>query len=183
MITAILLAAGRSERFGSPKLLARLPDGRRVIEASVANLRAANTRVIAVTRADDELVRVLAGCGCEVVVNSRAEQGMGTSIAAGVLAASEAAGWLITLGDMPYIQPATIFRIGDALERKEGIVVPVWKGRAGHPVGFPHSLLDELVQLSGDSGARSIILRHTRYELAVDDEGTTVDIDLPTDLR
>jgi molybdenum cofactor cytidylyltransferase len=191
VLTGILLAAGRAQRFGSQKLLARLPDGRRVIEASAANLLAAMGRVIAVTGRDERLMRVLDDCGCQLVLNERALEGMGTSIAAGVraTAADSGEGWLVALGDMPYIKPATIRQVGERLLRVGGIVIPACQQQRGHPVGFGREHLNALSALEGDSGARTVIAQAlgetpARVQLLeVEDAGVLADIDTPADLR
>ena len=183
-MTAILLAAGFARRFGSQKLLARIADGRYVVEAAANSLLAATGQVIAVTGADTELRRVLENCGCQVVVNSHAEEGMGTSIAAGVCAGRNAGGWLIAMGDMPFIRAATVTRVLAAMETTDGIVIPTFEGARGHPVGFAPKFGIELMALSGDEGARSVVAAHLDQLklLAVDDQGVLADIDTTDDL-
>ena len=191
MITGILLAAGKSSRFGSQKLLARLPNagGQRVIEASAANLLAAVGRVIAVTSRDDMLMRVLDDCGCQVVVNEHSANGMGTSIAAGVNASMDAAGWIIALGDMPYLQVETIASVRQYLSEQHRIVVPMYQGKRGHPVGFARQFGSVLGALQGDAGARSIIdaalaeNASNIFQFNIDDAGVIADIDVPADLQ
>lgn len=186
LITCLLLAAGSATRFGSQKLLARLPDGRRVVEASAAALFAAGAKhVVAVTRNDPELHRVLLACGCQVVINDRADEGMGTSIAAGVVATSASSGWLIALGDMPSISAKTIAAVATALDNGSRIVMPVMGGKRGHPVGFLACYKNQLIALAGDKGAREILNADTTLveEIIVDDEGIFADIDTPDDLK
>ncbi len=186
-MNAILLAAGSAERFGSQKLLARLPDGRFVVEAAAKNLMAGAGSVIAVTARDEKLVRVLEDCGCQVVVNDTAAEGMGTSIAAGVRATAVAGtgGWLIALGDMPAIRPVTIASVCNVLAGGAGIVIPAFEGRRGHPVGFSADFADELMALHEDSGARGIVAAHGDRVvlLPVNDPGVLADIDTPDDLK
>ena len=172
-------------------MLARLPDGRYVVEASAANLLAATGRVIAVTGRDERLMRVLDDCGCQVVVNDRALEGMGTSIAAGVRATQidNPDGWLVALGDMPYLHVATIIALRDQLIAAGGIVIPEYRQQRGHPVGFGREYGASLIALQGDSGARSVISAALATDpqavqlLAVDDAGVLADIDTPADLR
>jgi molybdenum cofactor cytidylyltransferase len=197
VIVGILLAAGRGTRFGSQKLLATLPNGggKLVVEASAANLLAAIGRVIAVTHRDEKLMRVLDHCGSQIVVNPLADEGMGTSLAAGVAASEDAAGWIIALGDMPYVQPQSIARVRDALAAGASIAVPVFAQagkaegegarRRGHPVGFAAEFRDALLALRGDEGARAVVAAHRArvVEIAVEDEGVLADIDTPQDLR
>ncbi len=188
MITGILLAAGAATRFGSQKLLARLPDGRRIIEASAMNLLTACAgNVVAVSRQDDELIEVLKSTGCRIVINEHADEGMATSIAAGVTASADATGWLIALGDMPWIRFDTVATLVDALRESSGtkIVVPVFGGQRGHPVGFTGNYRARLESLSGDSGARDILKSDAIFveEISVDDEGIIEDVDTPADLE
>lgn len=191
MIAGILLAAGKSSRFGSQKLLARLPapDGRRIIEASAANLLAAVGRVIAVTSRDDLLMRVLDDCGCQVVVNERAHEGMGTSIAAGVHASRDAQSWIIALGDMPYLQVETIASVREQLSEQNKIIVPRQQNKRGHPVGFPARYGADLGALQCDSGAKSVIdlamAQNVLNVLFVDvnDTGVLADVDVPSDIK
>lgn len=185
MITGILLAAGKGTRFGSQKLLVRLKDGRYVIEASAANLLAAVGRVIAVTGRDERLMRVLDDCGCQVIVNERADEGMSASIGAGVTASLNADGWIIALGDMPYIEAATIAKIKLALEEGAAIAAPTHQGKRGNPAGFARQYGASLCALSGDMGAKKMIdanLASTRL-VEVVDAGIFADIDVVGDLK
>ncbi len=188
-MTAILLCAGSATRFGSQKLLARLPDGRYIVEAAAQNLLAGAGRVVAVTDGNARLMRVLSDCGCQVVVNPHAKEGMGTSIAVGVVAGAGASAgdgsWMIALGDMPYIQPDTIVRVLNALSADNGIVLPTFGDMRGHPVVFAEGFGNELLALKGDNGARSVVTAHADRVrlLAVDDAGVVADIDTPEDLE
>ncbi len=189
MITSLLLAAGRARRFGSQKLLAKLPGGNTVVAASLENLRAAGGRVLAVIGEDPELRAHLGSLGCEFVVNELAEQGMGTSIARGIAASADSAGWLIALGDMPYVKPASILAVKAALVGSTSagstIVVPRHEGRQGHPVGFGADFRVALVGLGGDRGARAVLEAHPGrlFEIELSDPGILQDIDLPADIR
>lgn len=184
MIVGILLAAGKSTRFGAPKLLAPLPDGRRLIEAAAQTLQNGVEQIIAVVRPDADLIAVLNALKIKVVLNERAEEGMGASIAAGVQATADATGWLIALGDMPCIRPSTIVQMTSALAHQKGIVVPQFQGRRGHPVGFAKCFQSQLLALRGDTGAKSIIEGHFAQltTLDVDDPGIVLDIDFPHDI-
>jgi molybdenum cofactor cytidylyltransferase len=186
LIACILLAAGAASRFGSQKLMVHLPDGRRLIQACASNLLAARVgRVVAVVRHDPELMAVLKNCGCEIVINERADEGMGTSIAAGVAETADASGWLIALGDMPSIRVDTVVAIADALRGGAKIAVPTIDGRRGHPVGFSTLYGARLQSLSGDTGAREIVKADASFveEIRVDDEGIFLDIDTPADMK
>jgi molybdenum cofactor cytidylyltransferase len=181
----ILLCAGEATRFGGDKLRARLPDGRMMVQAACANLHAAVPDVLAVVRPHDEaLTPVLLAAGAKVVVCENARQGMGASLACGVKASREASGWLIALGDMPWIKAATIRSVADALDAGAAVAVPACNGRRGHPVGFARSYFEDLCALGGDVGARDLVQRekHACLILECDDEGVLRDVDTPEQL-
>ena len=119
-----------------------------------------------------------------MVINERADEGVGTSIAAGVAASSDARGWLIVLADMPSIRAETIAAVAGALRGGARIVVPVTAGRRGHPVGFSARYGIALQALTGDTGARQILNTDAAVveEISVNDAGIFADIDTPADL-
>ena len=101
-------------------MLARLASGATVLEAAVANLRAGFTgEIVAVTRSDPVLIKALEACGCRIVINDVASQGMGTSISAGVAATQDALGWVIALADMPFIRADTVAAVANALRNDD----------------------------------------------------------------
>jgi len=189
-IVGILLAAGRGERFGGDKLGALLRSGPHagltVGVAACRTLRAAVDPVVAVVRAGDvSLAAALAREGAQVVVAGRADDGMGASLAAGVAAARAADGYVVALADMPWVAPATIRAVAEALRDGASIAAPRHRGARGHPVGFGAAHRDELAALAGDRGARAILdarAAAVRY-VDVDDPGTLRDVDVPADLR
>lgn len=184
-IVGILLAAGSAKRFGAPKLLHPLPDGEAVGVTAASTLLQAIPDVIAVVQPGDQaLIDAYSQIGIKVVKNTRADEGMGTSLAAGVNATASADGWLIALADMPWIQPATITALLDRLKNGASIVAPAYQGQRGHPVGFSARWQQPLQALSGDKGARGLIANYPD-ELEVlntRDAGVLKDIDHPQDL-
>lgn len=184
-LTGLLLAAGRGRRFGGNKILARLADGRAVGLAAAAALAAAVERVLVVVDGDGgETERAFAAAGYVTCRAPEAALGMGHSLARGIGASTDSSGWLVALGDMPYVRPETIIALAAALRAGAPIVVPSHAGRDGHPVGFAAALADELGALRGDRGARAVIERDpARVErLVVTDAGILRDVDTPADL-
>jgi molybdenum cofactor cytidylyltransferase len=187
-IVGILLAAGSARRFGAAKLLQPLHDGVPVAAAAAQALLQVLPNTLAVVKPGDHaLIELFTELGLQVVENPLADEGMGTSLAAGVNAAATtwADGWLIMLADMPWIQPATISALADRLEKGASIVAPVYAGQRGHPVGFSSRWLQPLRDLRGDRGARDLIADNldTLELLATEDAGVLQDIDFPHDLK
>lgn len=186
----VLLAAGRAERFGGAKLHTPLlggPDaGLAIGVAACRHLASAVDVVIAVVRSgDDAIAAAFEHEGARVVVARHADEGMGVSLAAGVEAESDASGYVVALGDMPWIEASTIFRVVQALAKGASIVAPVYRGERGHPVGFARTYRAQLLALRGDEGARAILAAHPNALTLIDveDPGVVRDVDTPADLR
>ncbi|HEY2815794.1 MAG TPA: nucleotidyltransferase family protein [Casimicrobiaceae bacterium] len=188
-VVGILLAAGRSERFGGDKLIAPLPRsiddiaaGTPLGVAACRHLVAALAETLAVVRPGD---RVLAGMlrdeGARIVECANADEGMGASLACAVRSAADAGGWVVALADMPSIKPATILNVARALREGSDIVAPIHNVTRGHPVGFARRHCAALSALVRDEGARSIIVanRATLVLQPTDDAGVVHDVDTP----
>jgi molybdenum cofactor cytidylyltransferase len=185
-IVGILLAAGASQRFGADKLTQRLPDGDLIAVRACRNLLAGTDNVLAVVRPGCEaLAARLKAEGAEIGICAKAGQGMSASLVFGIRARPDAAGWLIALADMPWIAPSTIRKVADTLRMGAIIAAPGWQGKRGHPVGFSRVLYPDLLALSGDAGAKSVIQSYQKQIQIVDcdDPGVLQDIDKPEDLN
>lgn len=187
-IVGILLAAGSGRRFDASgarnKLLAPLADGQPVVAAAARAMLGALPHVIAVVRdGDSELAALLGAMGCDIAPCPDAGLGMAASLVHGLRhAAPTADGWVVALGDMPYVQTATITALCSAIEQGAAIAAPFLDGRRGNPVAFDRTHLHELLALRGDSGARLLLQAHPVREVGVDDPGIFPDIDTPADL-
>jgi molybdenum cofactor cytidylyltransferase len=186
--TGILLAAGLGTRFDPSgihnKLLATLPDGTPIVFQSARRLLSVVERVVAVVRPGAEkLADVLNEAGCNVIFAIDAERGMGAALAAAVRATPDAEGWLVALGDMPWIEPGTMEAVARALDGGTSLVAPYYRDQRGHPVGFGQAHGKALGELDGDAGARSLITLNPVRRIEVDDPNILRDIDLPSDLQ
>lgn len=186
-IGVIILAAGSGSRFrqvaGSDKdkLLADCTgrDGavRSVIEQVLVNLPASLEKRVLVTRPErPQAIRMAQAYGCDFVELD--SPGLGDSIAAGVQACPDLDGWLILLGDMPFILPSSIEQVRAAI-REDGISVPLLAGEYGHPVGFGREFGAKLMALTGDRGAKILFAGAQVVEVPVDDPGVVWDVDVP----
>lgn len=185
-IVGVLLAAGQGSRFGSNKLCHPLPDGTPVAVRSAMNLREALGEVLAVVRPADSVLRGhFDRAGVRYVPCPDAALGMAATLVRGILATKGASGWVVALGDMPYIRPGTIAAVSSAIGQGATLAAPFFDGQRGHPVGFAGTLLDELLTLQGDEGARRVIVGHKEElrRIDCDDPGILADIDVPADVR
>jgi molybdenum cofactor cytidylyltransferase len=160
----LVLASGRGERFvasgGSGSKLQALLAGTPVLEHTLAAVRAS---------------------GLPFHVEDAGHPGMGDSIAAGVAATPDAAGWLVLPGDLPLVRPASLRAVADAL-RHASVVVPLFRGTRGHPVGFARVHGAALQSLRGAEGAAAIVRASQPLALDLDDEGIVTDVDTLEDL-
>lgn len=184
-IAALVLAGGAGRRMGGGKLLSDLGGRPLVRWAAEAALRSRARPVMVVTGAQDEELRpALADLDVLFVHNPEHDEGLASSLRAGVAALPpDIDGAAILLGDMPLVRAGHIDRLIQAFDPDEGraICLPLHQGRRGHPVLLARRFFGEVMDLWGDSGARRILAEHDEevYELPVDDDGVLLDVDTP----
>jgi len=185
-IAAIVLAAGRSRRMGDAnKLLSPVAGRPMLVHAVEAALRSRAAPVVVVTGHDGAAVRAaLAGLDVRFVDNPDYAAGMSTSLRAGLAALPEGIdGAVICLGDMPRVSPALIDRLIENFDADAGraICLPCHRGRRGNPVLWAARFFPEMERLSGDRGARQLIVVHDAsvHEVACDVDGVLIDVDTP----
>lgn len=184
-IVGLLLAAGSATRFGSDKLQHALPHGVAIAAQAARHLRSEVARIVAVVKpGSEQLSSRLEGEGCEVVVCDAAAQGMGASLACAVRAAGRADGYLVALGDMPFVRPSSIAAVRDALAGGAPLAAPYFRTRRGHPVGISGLFFEELLKLEGDAGAKQLLAANETalQKIPIGDPGVIRDIDTPGDL-
>lgn len=152
----LVLAAGAGRRFGGPKALARTPEGVPWVALAVRMLEAAGcARVLVVLGAEADAARALVPSSADVVVAERWAEGMGASLAAGLVAASTASAVLVTLVDLPELPVEAALRVIGAGPGPDSLRRAAYGGRPGHPVLIGARHLPGLVaSLAGDRGGR-----------------------------
>jgi molybdenum cofactor cytidylyltransferase len=149
------------------------------------NLSAALAEPLVIVRKGDEATTLLfRNAGARVAECADAGAGMSRSLIAGIQATPDSDGWVIALGDMPYVLPETIAQVASSLAGGALIAVPALNGTRGHPVGFSARLRPALLAIDGDEGARAVVKRHAGDVIVVStsDPGILRDIDTREDL-
>jgi molybdenum cofactor cytidylyltransferase len=199
-IAAIVLAAGNSHRFGSNKLLHPLTlHGVTLPLAAHSLLPWLDTFVrttVVVKRGSEAFCSTISTALASATGASRsaaihwqvcdcAELGMAASLACGVHANRQAAGWLIGLADMPAIPSSAIAGVRNSLAAGANLAAASSNGKRGHPVGFASLYYDELLALQGDAGARRLLERDKSNLVLteIDSSGIHADVDIPGDLQ
>jgi molybdenum cofactor cytidylyltransferase len=186
-IAAIVLAAGRSSRMGPRNKLLEVVDGKPIV-ARVAStaLDSGASPVFVVTGFEaDRIAEALHGLDVTIVNNPAFEQGLSASLRAGLAALPpDCSGALILLGDMPRIEPGDIAALMTAAKDREAICVPVNNGKVGNPILWGAAYFAEMMQLTGDAGAKQLLAKHPEsiVEVPIPSDRIFTDIDTPSDL-
>jgi molybdenum cofactor cytidylyltransferase len=130
----------------------------------------------------DEVRAALGGRPVTFVHAAEYEAGLSASLKAGIAAAPEtAAAAIVCLGDMPLVTGRIIDRLISAYDADEGraIVVPTHQGRAGNPILWDRRYFPEILEITGDGGARVLLRRHMENvaEIEVGDDAVLRDFD------
>jgi molybdenum cofactor cytidylyltransferase len=186
LISAVILGAGRSTRFGAKKQLLKFK-GATLLETVVGKfLESKVDDVVVVLGNSAKEIRLISDFGhAKVVINKDYAKGMSTSLRAGIDAVNpEARAAVIALGDQPLISVRTIdLLVEKYLETGGPVVAPFFQRRRGNPVLFDKSLFHELRSVQGDTGAKASVERHADevVKVQVDDYGVIFDIDTQDD--
>lgn len=188
-VCAVLLAAGASSRMrGQDKLLEDVDGvpllrvlGERLLQSGIDDV------LCVLPPKGEARAEVLCGLGLQTVVNGRAADGMGTSIATGIGALSEHVdAAMIVLGDMPDLSVQDVDRMlaaFDPTENRAIVRATGTDGTPGQPVLFGRRFFEALQELEGDTGARRVVLEHPEFvvDVALEGEHAIVDLDTPED--
>jgi molybdenum cofactor cytidylyltransferase len=166
--TVLILASGRGERFlasgGATHKLQALLGGKTVLQHTLDVVKAS---------------------GLPWHLEDAGHPGMGDSIAVAVSKTQDANGWLILPADLPLVQPTTLLQVAQALQTN-AVAFPCFAKhdveQRGHPVGFGASCKQDLLNLTGNTGASAVIKAYNAIKLLVSDVGVVTDIDTVDDL-
>jgi molybdenum cofactor cytidylyltransferase len=188
LIAGLVLAAGGSRRFGSPKQVAEL-DGLPLLQHAVDAMLAVDAIdpvVVVLGAAADEVRAAVRFGAARPVVCAAWGEGMAASLRCGVEAVGDCEWVVLTLGDQPRITPGVI----DAVARRVRSVAPgavavraTYDGVPGHPVGLSRALLARVDELKGDVGARDLLASVAVEEVEVGELSAPCDVDTPADLE
>lgn len=188
-IAALVLAAGASTRMGGENKLLLTYNGVSMVRRVVEQVRASRVgeTIVVLGYEADRVRQVLEGLDVHFVVHDRFEQGMASSVAAGVLAASRRAdGFMVVLGDLPLIRTVDINGVIEPFDRHrredERLIVRAERqGRPAHPVIFNAAYRDELGCMDSEDGARNLVRANRDHLINVPmlHDGVFRDVDTP----
>ncbi|OYT56461.1 MAG: nucleotidyl transferase [Desulfurococcales archaeon ex4484_217_2] len=190
MIALVVLAAGKSERYGRNKLLEKIGDKtiiRKVVEES---LRSKADRVFVVVGFEaDRIIDELRDLKVTFVYNVNYEEGMSSSVKAGVLAAKtyNAKAVAILPADNLLITHGVIDKVIEKFKETHAkIVVPSYKGKRGHPILLNMEIYYDIMSISEETQGLKYVVRKYRDEIVevpVNSPEIYIDVDTPEDLE
>ena len=188
MISAILLAAGQSQRMGGNNKLIKKYNKKYLINHIVDTLiKSKVKKIIVVLGFQTSKVKkiIVEDKKISFVYNKNYKSGMASSIKTGLKRISKKnIGFLIIHADMPKISRKIINKLYEAIKNKDKeIFVPIYKRKLGNPVGFKYSMLKKLKKIKGDKGAKKIIKRNKKklYLVKVNAKSIFNDLNTPRD--
>ncbi len=186
---ALVLAAGAGRRFGGGKLVAPLngqPLIRLAVEAALAT-DVVSVTVVLGSEAEqvEQAFSPLADPRLKRLVCGDWENGLAASLRGGIDSLpGDARATLIFLGDMPHVSKALANRLLAAVIDGAPAAMPICDGRPAHPVAVGRALFPALAKLTGDKGARDLLMQVAgTVHLVTDDPGSIRDVDTVEDLR
>jgi CTP:molybdopterin cytidylyltransferase MocA len=182
-VALVIVGAGAGTRFGGPKAVATLSDGRRFLDVIVETAQAAGL---------DPIVAVLppgvaAPAGVRIVANAKpsSEQIVSVRLGLALLTSAPVSSALLWPVDHPFVRLESVLAILDAARRTGAqIAVPVYESRRGHPGWFHRDIWRELMTVA-DGGARAVIRADPSRvrEVDVADRGVVRDVNTRADLE
>jgi len=190
-IAAIVLAAGRSRRMAPHnKLLVADRTGKPMIARVVDNVLSSNARpvLVVIGHQSEQVQHALGGRPVRYVHAPDYAHGLSASLKTGIAAVpEECAAALVCLGDMPLVTGRMIDRLLSAYDPDEGrlIVLPTFRGKQGNPMLWDKRFFPEILQITGDSGARFLLGKHLEAvaEMEMADDAVLRDFDTTESLN
>jgi molybdenum cofactor cytidylyltransferase len=182
---SMVLAAGGSSRFGSPKQLVRVA-GRPLLHTAVTRASEVTGNAVIVVLGSNaaEFAPLLRHSPGTVVMNHEWREGLGSSIRAGVARLPPTCnGVMLVLADQAAVTADDLRRLAGSWRKQPlYIAAALYSGTVGAPAIFPRGALRELARLRGDEGARTLLRRNADRLVRVPMPSAAIDVDTPEDL-
>lgn len=187
MIPAVILAAGLSSRMVRFKPLLPFGEkGQTILEYTAGCFFAAGiTDITVVTGFNEAEIKAAVkekNIPLRQISNPYYEQGMFTSVKAGVKSLPPCDAFFLIPVDIPLVRPATVRRLSASPPAENGVVIPTFGGKRGHPVLVSANLIDGILSYNGEGGLEAFFKQAANVtEIPTGDIGTLLDCDRAED--
>ena len=186
MISAILLAAGQSKRFGKKNKLIIKYKNKSLIQSALLNLLKTNVNKIVLVLGYEQTQikkRIYKKKNIKIVINKKFNSGIASSISCGLkYLDNKTTGFFVCLGDMPKVNKNVYNKLILNFYKHNKIIVPCYKNKRGNPVIFPVKYKKKLMSLKGDNGAKKLLKKNCQI-VFFKNKSILFDIDLKTDIK
>lgn len=185
-LSILILAAGSSSRLGQPKQLIKFR-GQTLIERTITIAKTISEEILVVLGANSTQIKSHISSFSEntkTVHNLNWQSGMGTSIRVGVeILAKKSDAILILLSDQPFISQFFLQELVQTFAESTSFIgASCYENELGVPMIFDKTIFAELLNLSGEKGAKSFLSQYKNSVSIVDFPEGIMDIDTPEDL-
>ncbi len=188
-VAAVVLAAGSSRRMGVENKLLKEIDGQAMVchVVKAAKKSSAGMVIVVTGHQAAEIRSALKDMDVTFVHNAHFEEGLSTSVRTGIgHVPGDCSGALMVLGDMPNVSSDIMNTLINAFNSHDAtaICAPTHNGKRGNPMVWPREFFPDMLDLTGDTGARKLAQRYNErvVEVAVKNDGIFLDVDTPDDL-
>jgi molybdenum cofactor cytidylyltransferase len=188
VISAILLAAGTSSRYGRDNKLLVKYKKKPLLSYSLKALLKSKVKDIVVVLGKDKqkiLEEIPQNRKIKVIFNKNYKRGMASSILIGLKKINKSShGFMVCLSDMPKIKSSTYNKIINYFNKNKKIpCVPCYKNKNGNPVCFPISFKSKIKNIKGDQGAKKILLMNNFNKVNISSNSILIDFDKKSDFK
>ena len=176
-IGAIILAAGKNSRMGTVKCLLNYREKTFLERAIELYGNYCQDIMIPVGYHSQQIKSKIKGFGFEFFNSKTYKEGMGGTLREAVLNLNYCDFFFVTFCDLPLLQKETLRKLLKIAFKNQKAVVPVYRGKKGHPVLFPRKMRADFAKLKGDLGAKKLLTDNNTIFINVEDEGVIIDID------
>ena len=168
-ISALILAAGKGSRIGTPKLMLEVND-KSFVNVIIDKVRRAGIKDVVCVVSEETYKWAKENIKhCRIVVNPEPEKGMITSVYFGAMQINDCAGIMIIPVDHPFIKSETIkILLSKAEENSDSIIKPRFEGKSGHPVIVPYKLIKTITKENFGDGLNDVIKKSGNRQVYAD---------------